>query len=366
MKHVGTAERHVVTDHWKGGGVDVILQCPSCGSTGRSLHASHVIDHLDPQDVDMWTVFRCSTCRSLYPDPRPDAESIGVAYARYYTHDGSSGKLRTSGWRRHAMALVNGYMNGRFGTNMSPSSRWGYPLFSIVEPLRLKLDYHGRHLFLARPDNASDKRVLDVGSGNGEFLQRAKEMGWRAIGLDPDRDAVAACRAQGLVAFEGFVSDEAAGIEGGFDVITLRHSIEHVPDPRSDLACCLRRLRPGGMLWLAWPNPDGLGATFFRSAWRGLEVPRHFCIPSHEAMTKMLAETGYTGIRVLRRGHHAASIARASGILAGHRPGPVNRIRRWAAAAIGLWADMAATVSATAGEELVVVAFAPGEESDRA
>jgi 2-polyprenyl-3-methyl-5-hydroxy-6-metoxy-1,4-benzoquinol methylase len=356
----------VVTDHWRGGGVAVIQQCPSCGSEGRSLHATHVVDHLDPRDMDMWTVFRCLTCRSLYPDPRPDAESIGAAYARYYTHDGASGKLKTSGWRRHAIALINGYMNSRFGTHMSPSSKWGFLFFSMVEPLRLKLDYHGRHLFLAPAGQASNKRVLDVGSGNGEFLKRAEEMGWHAIGLDPDRDAVAACRAQGLDAFEGFVSDEVAGAEGEFDVITLRHSIEHVPDPRSDLACCLRRLRPGGMLWLAWPNPDGLGAACFRAAWRGLEVPRHFCIPSHEAMKQMLAETGYTGIRVLRRGHHAASIARASGVLASYRPGPVNRIRRWAAAAVGLWADMAGTVSATAGEELVVVAFAPSMESDRA
>src|SRR4051812_32986503 len=195
MKHAGTTERRVVTDHWRGGGVAGIQQRPSCGSEGRSLHATHVVDHPAPRDMDMWTVFRCLTCRSLYPDPRPDAESIGAAYARYYTHDGASGKLKTSGWRRHAIALINGYMNSRFGTHMSPSSKWGFLFFSMVEPLRLKLDYHGRHLFLAPAGQASNKRVLDVGSGNGEFLKRAEEMGWHAIGLDPDRDAVAACRA---------------------------------------------------------------------------------------------------------------------------------------------------------------------------
>jgi 2-polyprenyl-3-methyl-5-hydroxy-6-metoxy-1,4-benzoquinol methylase len=352
----------MVTDGWNGGGVDVVRRCPSCGSQDRSLHASHVVDHLDPQGSNLWTVYRCATCRSLYLDPRPDAASISAAYARYYTHDGSSGKLKATGWRRHAMSLVNGYMNGRFGTHMSPSSRLGYFLFSIIEPLRLKLDYHGRHLFLARAGNTSGKRLLDVGSGNGEFLQRAQEMGWLAIGLDPDRNAVAACRAHGLEAFEGFVGNDVPGADGRFDAITLRHSIEHVPDPRRDLAACMRRLRPGGMLWLAWPNPGGLGSAWFRSAWRGLEVPRHFCIPSHEAMKQMLAEAGYTGIRVVRRGHHAASIARASGILARNRPGLVNRVRQWTAAAVGLWTDMAATVLATAGDELVIVAFAPDAE----
>lgn len=350
-----------VVDRWKAGSVENVRRCPACGSTDRSLHASHVFDHLSPKDEDLWTIFRCLACHSLYPDPRPAAETIGSAYANYYTHDSKSGVQLGSGWRRHAMALVHGYMNRRFGTRMSPSLRCGYFLFSLVEPLRLKLDYHGRHLFLSRR-RAAGARVLDVGSGNGEFLRRANEMGWHAIGLDPDPDAVATCRAEGLEAFQGFVGDRIAGVDGRFDAITLRHSIEHVPDPRGDLACCLQRLQPGGLLWLAWPNPRGVGAAFFGSAWRGLEVPRHLCIPSHQAMRLMLEDVGFTGIRLFRRGHHAASIARASGVIASYRPGPVNRLRRWGAAVVGLWADVAATVSATAGEELVIVAFAPAAE----
>jgi 2-polyprenyl-3-methyl-5-hydroxy-6-metoxy-1,4-benzoquinol methylase len=148
--------------------------------------------------------------------------------------------------------------------------------------------------------------------------------------------------------------------------VTLRHSIEHVSDPRSDLRHCLQRLRPGGMVWLAWPNPRGTGARLFRSAWRGLEAPRHLCIPSATAMRAMLLEAGFVSPRILRRGHHARSISRESGRIARLRPGPVNWIRTHAARLVGSWSDLLATFLPTAGEELVMIAFAPSDGRDHA
>ena len=66
--------------------------------------------------------------------------------------------------------------------------------FSSIEPLRLKLDYYARHL------QGTPSRLLDVGCGNGGFLLRAREMGWKAEGCDPDPQAVQTCRNLGLQA----------------------------------------------------------------------------------------------------------------------------------------------------------------------
>jgi 2-polyprenyl-3-methyl-5-hydroxy-6-metoxy-1,4-benzoquinol methylase len=329
----------------------------------RVEQASNVFDHLDDQGPDLWNVWRCRVCASLYPDPRPSGASIAEAYRNYYTHDAEPSAALSQGVRGLLMALVGGYMNRRFGGHMAPTNRLGFPLFSIVEPLRLKLDYHGRHLFLA--SQRRGRNVLDVGSGNGEFLRRASELGWTATGLDPDPGAVSTCTAQDLTAYQGFIGDTERLPPGRFDVITLRHSIEHVPSIQTDLGHCLRRLQPGGMIWLAWPNPRGLGARFFGPAWRGLEVPRHLCIPSADAMEAMLADAGFVGSRILRRGHHARSIVRESGRIARLRPGLANRLRAAIAPLIGLYADMVATFAPRGGEELVMVAFAP-ETHDRA
>lgn len=353
----------IVTNEWRGGTADAVPSCPACGAADRALHASRVFDNLNPASSDLWTFWRCSNCLSLYPDPRPSADSIADAYVEYYTHDVDRPSPQSK-LRRWSVSMVNGYMSKRFHASLRPMSMLGMVLFTLIEPLRLKLDYHGRHLYMA--DTTRARRLLDIGSGNGEFLKRAITLGWRAVGLDPDPGAVRACIEQGLDAYEGFADNDAAALSGPFDAITLRHSIEHVSDPGSDLRHCLRRLRPGGMIWLAWPNPQGAGARLFRSAWRGLEAPRHLCIPSARAMHDMLIDAGFIAPRVLRRGHHARSIARESGRIAGYRSGPVNRVRERLAWLVGWWADAVATFVPTAGEELVMIAFAPESEHGHA
>lgn len=340
-----------------------VTVCPACGGADRHLHAANVFDHLSrAREFDAWSLWACAACRSVYLDPRPSDESLDKAYERYYTHAAEHSSASTSGLKRWATALVNGYMNRRFHASLQPASPFGYLLFNFIEPLRLKLDYHGRHLYLV--DSPGQKRVLDVGSGNGEFLKRAGEMGWYASGLDPDANAVRACVGQGLKAWQGFIDSDEPGLDGRFDAVTLRHSIEHVADPRDCLRHCLRHLRPGGMIWLAWPNPRGTGAYLFRSAWRGLEAPRHLCIPSMAAMHDMLLEVGFVAPRALRRGHHARSISKESGVIAGFRPGIANRLRAWLAPLVGGWSDFWATLLPAGGEELVMVAFAPEKRRD--
>jgi 2-polyprenyl-3-methyl-5-hydroxy-6-metoxy-1,4-benzoquinol methylase len=261
--------------------------------------------------------------------------------------------------------MVNGYMNRRFGARFSPASVLGYWLAFILEPIRLKLDYHGRHLFLAA-HREGVRRVLDVGCGNGEFLRRAITMGWESTGIDPDPAAVDACRKQGIDAFVGFIEDEMDNMPVDFDAITLRHSIEHVPDPPAHLARCLELLRPGGMLWMAWPNPSGPGSRVFRASWRGLEVPRHLCVPSARSMKALLRRQGYSNVRLLRRGHHAKGIVRESTQIASLRPGWGNKIRQHLGPLVALWANIAATFSSQGGDELVIVAFAPVGSNARA
>lgn len=47
---------------------------------------------------------------------------------------------------------------------------------------------------------------------------------------------------------------ESFGLESRYDVITLIHVLEHVPDPRTTVAACRAALRPGGLLVIAIPN----------------------------------------------------------------------------------------------------------------
>jgi SAM-dependent methyltransferase len=349
------------TSSWSGGETIRVDACPACGASQRVLHASSVFDHLDPKVPDRWQVWRCHSCESLYPDPRPSNESLSAAYARYYTHAIDPETGGQQGLRGRAAAYVNDYLNHRFRVHLEPSLAPGFAALSLVEPFRLQLDYFGAHLFLA--GRGGRRRVLDVGCGNGAFLRRAVSLGWEASGLDPDPSAVQAARSLGMDVHEGFIDSSAIPMAAEFDAIVFRHSIEHVVDIRANLRCALGRLKPGGMIWLAWPNPTGPGATYLREAWRGLEVPRHLCIPSRKAMTRLLVEAGFERPAARRRGRHAREIMRESAAIALAHGDATNLARASRSRWIRRWSDLIATLVPGAGEELVMVAYAPSVTS---
>ena len=190
--------------------------------------------------------------------------------------------------------------------NRQPSSTLGAGAFKMLPPLRLKLDYYGRHLYPS--EFPAQGQLLDLGCGNGSFLVRAREMGWSAIGLEPDPKAAEAARQEGLDVYQGMLADAPANWKEKFDVITMSHVIEHLPAPADALKTIFDFLKPGGVLWLACPNPDSLGSRFYRSAWRGLHAPFHLAIPTQAALRHLLDQAGFRPIRLLRRGTHAKVI----------------------------------------------------------
>jgi SAM-dependent methyltransferase len=69
---------------------------------------------------------------------------------------------------------------------------------------------------------------------------------------------------------------EGAGFEpAAFDLVTLVHVVEHLPDPRATLEAAVRLLRPGGTLVLVTPNFGSLDSRLHRDDWFPLDPPRH-------------------------------------------------------------------------------------------
>jgi 2-polyprenyl-3-methyl-5-hydroxy-6-metoxy-1,4-benzoquinol methylase len=60
-----------------------------------------------------------------------------------------------------------------------------------------------------------------------------------------------------------------------FDVVVMSHSLEHVAEPRADLARVRRLLRPGGLLLVSVPNFGSWQRERFGAEWFALDVPRH-------------------------------------------------------------------------------------------
>jgi len=142
--------------------------------------------------------------------------------------------------------------------------------------------------------------VLDVGCGvgHGGAALRAARPETELVGFDCVAERVARLP-------EGVYADAAVGDagalpfdDGAFDAVVAGEFVEHLAphDVDSVLSGFPRVLRPGGLLLLTTPNPDGL-----RWRLRGVspgDDPSHLSVHSRRDLEARLQRLGFTRLRV--------------------------------------------------------------------
>jgi 2-polyprenyl-3-methyl-5-hydroxy-6-metoxy-1,4-benzoquinol methylase len=275
---------------WLYSELDHLLNCPVCGSTSSIILHEGVTDKIFFCTEQKWSILKCSNCGCGFLNPRPNKNTIHLAYLNYYTH------LIPFQLNEFQLSFVNGYRNWRFNTDYQPANRLGILLFCLLIPLRQKIDKLMRGL----PKYSSGKKLLDVGFGNGAFLELAKGAGWEVYGVDFDAIVVKSARARGFDVRLGDI-DAFSDMPGYFDFITLSHVIEHVHDPRAVVKQINRLLKPGGRVWIETPNFESYSHQRFGSNWRGLEPPRHLVLFNWSALEELLMEEGFYELNRLPR-----------------------------------------------------------------
>lgn len=347
VNQTGSGIKH---QNWTGGNLEYLGRCPVCEGARRHMAHERLKDWVFDCSDDEWTLWRCESCATMYLDPRPDAASLGFAYRNYYTHDENIEPAPAGLLQQFIWSGINGYLNRRFGLRRTPCWVGGYWIFSILLPLRYKLDFYGRHLRRVKPGEPA-RRLLDVGCGSGAFLDRAREMGWSATGVDFDPKALDVCRAHGHEVYDGDLPSVPSSLR--FDAITLNHTLEHLPDPLASLRQCRERLVSGGIVWITLPNPDSLGHRLLAESWRGLEPPRHLCLFPADCLAQMLRNTGFKDVKLMRRGVHSRKMLHESARITRKRELP--GWSRGPLLLLQLTSDTLATLSPSRGEEITIV-----------
>lgn len=312
--HVGKNLALVTSASWPEEELENVGRCPVCESAGRSILYSGLADVTFSAAPGEWTMWKCGACTSLYLDPRPDRENIGKAYQIYYTHDASNvgaglGKPGLLG--RARQKILNGFVNRRFGTRLSPAWRAGFWMTQLRPSWSNLCGEYFRNI----PIRSGTGRILDIGCGNGDYLARMVDMGWHGFGLETDLVAAEAARSRGLTVQIGGI-EQFAGKAEQFNFISMGHVIEHLHDPVGMIQDCFRLLKPGGYLWIETPNANAFGHDHFGRHWRGLEVPRHLVIFARDALIDALSKCGFREIADCRRNNPFKGLASTSGILA--------------------------------------------------
>jgi 2-polyprenyl-3-methyl-5-hydroxy-6-metoxy-1,4-benzoquinol methylase len=178
---------------------ELVLACNVCRS-----------DRIQKMDPD-FNFCRCDCCGYVFDSPRPSFALISAFYSQAGKYDTwlDEERARDMMWKRRLKKL----------------SRY-----------------------------SSKGRLLDVGTGYGQFLHHARPFFAEVNGTEVSESAIRLAKEKyGLSLIAGQV--EALDMPSqSFDTVTLFHVLEHVPDPSKLVTVCHALLREHGILVISVPN----------------------------------------------------------------------------------------------------------------
>jgi len=242
--------------------------CLLCGHEGSVLYRN-LRDQLFGSP-GIWELAQCPRCYFVWLNPRPIPEDMGKLYSQYFTHEFQELVPRMAIMRRFVRnAVLVAHMGYDDLISSSLKKRIG-KILSWVGPLKRRIELSVMTLHAKKGG-----RLLDVGCGNGIFLEKMRSLGWEVVGVETDEKAVEVGRKRfGLDIHQGTLEEVDFPPES-MDAIVMHHVIEHVVDPIGTLKECCKILKPLGRLVLITPNVESLGHQLFKKACVHLDPPRH-------------------------------------------------------------------------------------------
>jgi SAM-dependent methyltransferase len=155
----------------------------------------------------------------------------------------------------------------------------------------------------------SSLRVLDVGCGDGAFLNLMRAEGAQTFGVEIDPRAALHAASRGHAVWLGDLGDALDAFGGSFDLVTMWDVLEHLTDPGSVLATASQGLAERGRLVLLTPAMgtvyDRVGAALNRMSRGKLNQLADMCwTHDHlyrfdaEGLVRVLRSFGLSDVRV--------------------------------------------------------------------
>lgn len=273
-----------------------LINCPRCGSDKQET-AQTVLDSSISKET--FVLVDCVVCGFRSTNPRPTQGTIGRYYLseKYISHSNASTSLQDRLYQ--------------FARKWSLGRK-----FRIIH----RLQPHGN--------------VLDVGCGTGEFLAHLMSRGYLVHGVEPSLTA----REQAVATHSISVVPSLDLVPGQeqFQVVTLWHVLEHLPDLRGSFKRLFALLADNGILIIAVPDRGSWDANYYGAHWAAWDVPRHFSHFRQPDIHALLLEHGFQRVATRRMWLDAVYISMLS---EGYR----GATRPWAllkGAIIGTWSNL--------------------------
>lgn len=135
--------------------------------------------------------------------------------------------------------------------------------------------------------------ILDYGAGTGDFLNKMKSFLWKVEGVEPNSTA----RELAILKKLDLAKDLSGIRSKKFDVISLWHVLEHIPDFENKLKEFQQLLNEDGILVIAVPNYNSYDAQYYKEDWAAWDVPRHLWHFSRQGLKSKMEEFGFSLIK---------------------------------------------------------------------
>jgi len=228
--------------------------CPICDNTNfsKSLNCKdYTVSH------KVFSIVNCKNCGFRFTNPIPKEENIGEFYKSddYISHSNTK------------KGIVN-------------------KMYQTVRNLTLV-----RKVNLLKKES-SGKKLLDIGCGTGEFLNKCQKENYDCIGIEPSEEAKDyAEKNYGLkVKSESYIANIN---NNSIDIITMWHVLEHVYHLNERINEIDRILKKDGVLIVAVPNYTSYDAQYYKKHWAAYDLPRHLYHFSPKDIKKLFQKHGF-------------------------------------------------------------------------
>jgi len=151
---------------------------------------------------------------------------------------------------------------------------------------------------IARYRGRAPGRLLEIGCGEGDFLELAEAAGWKVTGIEYSEAAGQQAR-QRLKSGQVVCGElqEANLGSAQFDLCVISDVLEHVRSPLNFLREIHRVLKPGGTLFVATPSTDSWSARLLKQKWMEFKT-EHLTYFDQQTLQTALFKSGFREVIV--------------------------------------------------------------------